>query len=272
MKRYLLSPLVAAALALASSATFAQDVLIRNAKVHTAASAGTLNGHDVLVRKGTIAAIGRGLMADNIPVVDANGRPLTPALFGGVTGIGIEEITLEPATNDGHLAFGQSAKEIHVHPEFDVTRAYNPASILIPNIRNEGIGFTLLGADSRPGGSIIGGQGGIVRLDGSPDPLGGRVLFITLGALASPLSGDSRAGHWLILDQLIDDQIEYQVNNRMNFMRFLDITISDDVPDSKTVWNFREKLIDLGIIDDLFSVFTENLGCVFKCMMAVFNK
>jgi len=45
----------------------------------------------------------------------------------------------------------------------------------------------------------------------------------------------------------------------MSFMRFLDLTISDDVPDSKTVWNFREKLIDLGVINDLFSIFTENL-------------
>jgi len=52
---------------------------------------------------------------------------------------------------------------------------------------------------------------------------------------------------------LSDYQVEYQINDRMSFMRFLDLTISDDVPDSKTVWNFREKLIDL------FSVFTENL-------------
>jgi len=58
---------------------------------------------------------------------------------------------------------------------------------------------------------------------------------------------------------LSDDQVEYQINDRMSFMRFLDLTISDDVPDSKTVWNFREKLIDLGIIDDLFYVSTENL-------------
>jgi len=42
-------------------------------------------------------------------------------------------------------------------------------------------------------------------------------------------------------------------------MRFLGLTISDDVPDSKTVWNFREKLVDLGIIEDLFSIFMENL-------------
>jgi len=58
---------------------------------------------------------------------------------------------------------------------------------------------------------------------------------------------------------LSDDQIEYQINDRMSFMRFLDLTISDDVPDSKTVWNFRKKLIDLGIIDVLFSVFLEHL-------------
>jgi len=58
---------------------------------------------------------------------------------------------------------------------------------------------------------------------------------------------------------LSDDQIEYQLNDRMSFMRFLDLTISDDVPDSKIVWNFREKLIDLGIIEDLFSIFLEIL-------------
>jgi len=57
-----------------------------------------------------------------------------------------------------------------------------------------------------------------------------------------------------------DAQVEYQVNDRMSFMRFLDLTISDEVPDSKTVWNFRKKIIDLGIIEDLFSIFMENLG------------
>lgn len=46
---------------------------------------------------------------------------------------------------------------------------------------------------------------------------------------------------------LSDDQIEYQINDRMSFMRFLDLTIADDIPDSKTVWKFREELIDLGL-------------------------
>jgi len=64
---------------------------------------------------------------------------------------------------------------------------------------------------------------------------------------------------------LSDDQIEYQLNDRMSFMRFLNLTIADDIPDSKTIWNFREQLIDLGIILDLFSLFNsklESLGLI----------
>ncbi|SNA76701.1 IS5 family transposase [Flavobacterium psychrophilum] len=56
-----------------------------------------------------------------------------------------------------------------------------------------------------------------------------------------------------------DDQIEYQINDRMSFMRFLDLTIADDIPDSKTVWNFREQLIDLKLIDELFQLFLKEL-------------
>lgn len=56
-----------------------------------------------------------------------------------------------------------------------------------------------------------------------------------------------------------DDQIEYQINDRMSFMRFLNLTIADDIPDSKTVWNFREQLIDLKLIDEFFQLFLKEL-------------
>jgi IS5 family transposase len=56
-----------------------------------------------------------------------------------------------------------------------------------------------------------------------------------------------------------DDQIEYQINDRMSFMRFLNLTIADDIPDSKTVWNFREQLIDSKSVDELFALFLKEL-------------
>ncbi|MCM2311693.1 MAG: hypothetical protein NDI84_09830, partial [Steroidobacteraceae bacterium] len=65
----------------------AQDLLIRNAKVHTVSASGTLERADVLVRNGRIAAVGTSLAAAGMTVVDAQGRPLTPGLFGGITAL-----------------------------------------------------------------------------------------------------------------------------------------------------------------------------------------
>jgi len=56
-----------------------------------------------------------------------------------------------------------------------------------------------------------------------------------------------------------DDQVEFQINDRMSFMRFLDLSIADDIPDSKTVWLFREHLTDLDLVEDLFGLFLNEL-------------
>lgn len=58
---------------------------------------------------------------------------------------------------------------------------------------------------------------------------------------------------------LSDDQIEYQVLDRLSFMRFLGLKLSDDVPDSKTVWNFREILSKNNTSEKLFELFTQKL-------------
>ena len=182
------------------------SVLIRNATVHTAGPQGTLQNADVLVSGGRIRAIGVGLATPaGAQVVDAANRPLTPTLFGGITGVGIEEVSGERSTVDASLRLGAETHEMTVRPEFDVTLAYNPASLLVPVARVEGIGWTLLGAGSGDGGSIVAGQGGVVRLDGGPDPIGPRVLFVDLGSDAAELTGRSRAAQWMILDQLIDE-------------------------------------------------------------------
>ena len=194
-----------AALLSAASVAHAQALLIRNATVHTASARGTLQATDVLVKDGRIAAVGTNLAAGNAQVIDAHGKPLTPTLFGGITDIGVEEVSGESATVDDTLALGANAADMQVRPEFDVTLAYNPESVLVPVARVEGIGWTMLGAGTRAGGSIIGGQGGVVRMDGSLDAIGPRVLFVTLGGDGANLSGSSRAAQWMLLDQLIDE-------------------------------------------------------------------
>ena len=42
---------------------------------------------------------------------------------------------------------------------------------------------------------------------------------------------------------LSDDQTEFQITDRLSFMRFLNLKMSDKVFESKTIWNFRDSLI-----------------------------
>lgn len=189
-----------AALLVMTTAASAQDLLVRGATVATASARGNVEDADVLVQGGIIRAVGRGLSAPaGVPVVEAKGRMLTPALFGGITEIGIEEVSGESSTVDSALKIGEQP----LRPEFDVTLAYNPASVLIPVARLDGIGFTALGAAT--GGGFVAGQGGVVRFDGSADPIGPRALFLRLGAAASELTGQSRAAQWMLLQQMVDE-------------------------------------------------------------------
>ena len=58
---------------------------------------------------------------------------------------------------------------------------------------------------------------------------------------------------------LSDDKIEYAVLDRLSFMRFLGLTLSDRVPDAKTVWNFRDTLAQKDMIKSLFELLDKQL-------------
>jgi transposase, IS5 family len=51
---------------------------------------------------------------------------------------------------------------------------------------------------------------------------------------------------------LSDEQAEFQIRDRLSFMRFLGLGLADRVPDYSTIWRFREALVTAGVIDDLF--------------------
>ena len=61
------------------------------------------------------------------------------------------------------------------------------------------------------------------------------------------------------LYSLSDEQIEYQIKDRLSFMRFLDLTLCQSVPDAKTIWLYRERLSQKGFIEKLFSIFDRTL-------------
>lgn len=179
----------------------AQDVLIRGARVHTAADAGTLEDSDVRVRGGRIVAIGKGLPVEaGVEVVEAAGRPLTPGLFAGVSNIGLSEVMNED--NDFTLDLASPVHDQRWRPEFDVSLAFNPRSVVLPVTRVEGITWTVLSPVAQD--SILAGQGMAVTLDGRDDAElpGSRTLFVDWTGPAAK-NGGTRAGLFMLFEQAL---------------------------------------------------------------------
>jgi Amidohydrolase family len=177
-----------------------RTVLIRDATIHTMGSAGTLEHSDLLIQDGKIETIGHGVSAPaGAEVIEAAGRPVTPGLFGGLGHLGLEEIGIEPTVDDYSLKLGA------LRPEFDVTPAFNPDSVVLGVGRLGGVTFAMLAPSAEAGGkgasgTIIAGQGSIARLNGTVVP-GAHALFVDVGGDASALSGGSRAAQFMLLQQ-----------------------------------------------------------------------
>lgn len=58
---------------------------------------------------------------------------------------------------------------------------------------------------------------------------------------------------------LSDEQLEYQVTDRLSFSRFVGVLLAGDVPDSRTVWAFRVTLKAHGLMDKLLTQFDTTL-------------
>jgi IS5 family transposase len=62
-----------------------------------------------------------------------------------------------------------------------------------------------------------------------------------------------------------DSSVEYLINDRLSFQRFLGIGLNDKVPDANTLWDFKEALVKSGLDKELFDLFEkqmEELGVI----------
>jgi len=58
------------------------------------------------------------------------------------------------------------------------------------------------------------------------------------------------------LYNLSDQQVEFQVNDRLSFSRFVGLPLGEGSPDFTTVWRFREAIAEAGAARELFDLFT----------------
>jgi len=58
---------------------------------------------------------------------------------------------------------------------------------------------------------------------------------------------------------LSNDSVEYLVNDRLSFQRFLGLDLNDKVPDANTLWDFKEALAKKGVDKELFELFEKQM-------------
>ena len=193
---------------LLGSTSQAASLLITNGLVFTGDDTPP-NQLDILIVDGLIEAVARDLStAEADQLIDAAGRPVTPALFAGITVAGLSEIGMVYEAVDSRL------NELYtglMHPEFDVRKAYNPLSSVVPVTRIEGYGYTLLAAAF--GDRTISGQGSLVRFDGGFDSFEGKtIIFVNVDGYSGSKVGGSRAAHWMLLETAFSSLITQQGN------------------------------------------------------------
>ncbi len=174
----------------------AASLLITNGTVLTGDDAAP-SQLDILIEDGLIEAVASDLSATEADqVIDAAGRPVTPAFFAGISAAGLSEIGMVYEADDSRL------NELYtglMHPEFDVRKAYNPLSSVVPVTRIEGYGYTLLAAAL--GDRTISGRGSLVRFDGGFDSFeGNTTIFVNVDGYSGNKVGGSRAAHWMLLE------------------------------------------------------------------------
>ena len=184
-----------------SNSLLADSLLITNAQLFVGDDRKALP-RDILIVDGLVDAVAEDLSAAEADtLLDANGRTVTPTLFAGITAAGLSEIGMVYEAVDSRLSDLYTGL---MHPEFDVRRAYNPHSTVIPVTRIEGFGYTLLMA--APGDRTISGQGSLVRFDDGFDSFEGKtVVYVNVDGSSGNRLGGSRAAHWMLLESAFQE-------------------------------------------------------------------
>ena len=201
MKRLL--TLAASSLALSTPA-LAQDMVVTNARLVLGDGGAPIEGGTVIVEDGKVVFAGKptpGQTFTTDVVIDAGGAWVTPGLFATVTTLGLADVSAVGESND------ITARGSPFSAALDASSSINPTSQHI--LVHRAAGITRAATSTAPSGSIFGGQGAIIDLDGDTQPVMQARAFqmINLGEGGGDLAGGSRvAAHVLLRSALREAQ------------------------------------------------------------------
>lgn len=208
MRRPLISlALGAAALFAVSAPAAAQTVAITNAKLVIGDGSAPIDGGTVVIRDGRVVAAGAGVAVPaGVPVVDAQGKWVSPGIVAGFSRLGIVEVDAVRQTND--TAAGKSP----FHAAIDIAPAVNPKASAIALNRSDGVTRAVVAPDI--GGSIFAGWGAVIDLGDDPKPVTKprAFQFIEYGETGADAAGGSRPAAYVTLKNALFEARAYARN------------------------------------------------------------
>ena len=171
--------------------SFSEELLLKNAKIHTATDKGTLEVADLLIRNGLIVRVGKNLSSYQARIEDLSGKVISPGLISPHSQLGIVEIELIPETRDDRSKIYSAG--------LNIDSAFNPSSTLIPYNLSGGITLSLTTPSSS---GLFSGLTSVFSLSGSLEDS----LIASNIALSANINGgeDSRAAKILLLEDSLD--------------------------------------------------------------------
>jgi len=202
----------------------AQTIAITGGTVYPVSGPKVANA-TVLIRDGKIVVVGAGVTTPSGATrIDATGKWVTPGLIDGAGQLGLVEIGAVPGTREGFLRGDTIAAA------FNVAEGLNPASMLIPVTRIEGVTTAL----ATPLGNLVAGQAVLIDLAGNTieemlvkTPVG---IVADLSESGKNEAGGSRAGVADRLRRAFRDALLYE-RRRADFNRAQMPPLPESPPD-----------------------------------------
>jgi imidazolonepropionase-like amidohydrolase len=195
------------------AAAAAQTVAVTNGRLLMAGDDGaprTIENGTVLIRDGRIVEVGRNVQlpaGGNVRVIDANGQAVTPGLFAPLSGLGLEEISLNREGNDR-----SPRGSTPLSASLMARDGFYADTTIIPISRAGGVTRAFAAID--PGSDLFGGCGTLVHLGGGASPIvkDCAAHLVALGYSGAAKAQDSRPAAIAQFRRALDDAREYEAS------------------------------------------------------------
>jgi imidazolonepropionase-like amidohydrolase len=178
----------------------AEAILIKNAKIHTLGTLGTLAKADLLIIDGKISSVGIELPeSSEMRIIDANGKQITPGIMNASTALGLVEVNAIETTVD------DESTEKEYSASFTIAEVIDSNSSLFSHNRINGLTRAMVIPDSK--NTLFSGRGSLIKLQSDMQPvvLADNAVYLNYGEKGATISGGTRALALMKIKEMFND-------------------------------------------------------------------